>query len=163
MRTVIPVFKILVEQAPGKGDSASSAVREDYQQRRGLPMARAVSAIVEAGLDAASGSLLDGIERMSVFPLTTEQWGELMGHSRQLLDETLQASVEMVKPLSDELGVTSLVVEECNRMLQAKVTALEARITRGHTHAKSFRRSLLRDVIKVLLGVVVGMLAGRLL
>jgi len=161
VRTVLPLFRILTEQAPSKVDSASSAVREDYQQRRGLPMARAVSTIVEAGLDSASGSLLDGIQRMAAFRLTTEQWGELANHGRQVLDETLQASMEKAGPLADDLGVTDLLVRECNRVLEARAGELQARITKERARSRSFRRAFLRDVIKVLAGMVLGMLAGR--
>jgi hypothetical protein len=161
MRTVLPLFRILTEQAPGKVESASSAVREDYQQRRGLPMARAVSTIVEAGLDSASGSLIDGIQRIAAFKLTAEQWGELANHSRQVLDETLRASMEKARPLADDLGVTDLLVRECSRVLEARAGELQARITKERARSRSFHRVFLRDVIKVLAGMVLGMLAGR--
>ena len=162
MRTVLPLFRLLTEQAPEKADSASSQAKEDFQQRRGLPMARAIGTVVETCLDAAAASLLDGIERIAAFRLSVEQWDELAGHSKQVLNEMLQASSEKAKPLAEETGVTELVEKEYTRAFEARVRDLEVRIGKEKARARSLRRAFLRDVIKVLVGVVFGLMVSRL-
>jgi len=161
MRTVLPLFRILTEQATGKADGLSSQAKEDFLQRRGLPMARAVSTVVEAFLDSAAGSLLDGIERMAAFKLTAEQWDELASHSRQVLNEMQQAATEKAKPLADAIGVAELVQKESDRTFEARVREIEARIGKEKARAGSRRGAFARDVIKVLAGTVIGILASR--